>query len=251
LFARKWILPTILVLLAAAICVRLGIWQLDRLAQRQAFNVHYASMIDLEPLELPSGENLVEMEYRSVVASGTYDFSQQVAIRNQYYRDQYGYHLLTPLVLTNGKAVLVDRGWIPSEGNSTRSGWDRYDKGAQSTVNGIIRISRERADFTGNTDPELSPGQEGLDFWLFPNIKRIQEQVNYELLPVYIQADPDPTEELPIPVQPQVEITEGPHLGYALQWFSFAGILLIGFPFYIRKQSRISHEEDHSTVEEK
>ena len=154
-------------------------------------------------------------------------------------------------MLTNGKAVLVDRGWIPSDGNSTRSGWDRYDNGAHSTVNGIIRLSRDRADFTGNTDPELSQGQESLDFWLFPNIKRIQEQVNYELLPVYIQADPEPTEELPIPVQPQVEITEGPHFGYALQWFTFAGILLIGFPFYIRKQSSPSHEKDHSIVEEK
>jgi len=212
--------------------------------------VHYASMVTLEPLELPSDENLIEMEYRPVFVSGTYAFSQQVAIRNQYYRDQYGYHLLTPLVLTNGKAVLVDRGWIPSDGNSTRSGWDRYNKSAHSTVSGIIRLSRERADFTGNADPELAPGQERMDFWLFPNIGRIQEQVNYDLLPIYIQADPEPNEELPIPVQPQVEITEGPHLGYALQWFTFAGILLIGFPFYVRKQSRNFHEKDHSIIEE-
>ena len=46
-------------------------------------------------------------------ASGTYDFEHQVAIRNQYYNNQYGYHLLTPFALSDDETVLVDRGWIP------------------------------------------------------------------------------------------------------------------------------------------
>jgi surfeit locus 1 family protein len=40
----------------------------------------------------------------------------------------------------------------------------------------------------------------------------------------------------PIPYQPAIELTEGPHFGYALQWFTFATILLVGYPFYLRKQ---------------
>ena len=57
------------------------------------------------------------MEWRAVKVTGKYDLSNQVALRNQYNANQYGYHLLTPLQF-DGKAVLVDRGWIPAEGNA-------------------------------------------------------------------------------------------------------------------------------------
>jgi len=238
LLSRKWILATILVLIGAAVCIRLGIWQLDRLAQRRASNAHYLLMQTLEPVALPSTSTLGDMEYRHATATGTFDFTQQVAIRNQYYQDQYGYHLLTPLVLGNGTAILVDRGWIPADGNEQLSAWSRYDKAGPVDVRGIIRLSQTKADFLGQTDPELSPGQTRMDVWNFPNIPRIQKQTTYRLLPVYIQADPNPADQNPpIPSQPEVDLTEGPHLGYALQWFTFAGILVIGYPFYVRKRS--------------
>ena len=237
LLSLKWILTSIVVLLGAAVCVRLGIWQLDRLAQRRASNSHYLLMKTLEPLELPTSEDLPAMEYRRVTATGTFDFTQQIAIRNQYYDDQYGYHLLTPLILDNNFAVLVDRGWIPAEGNDKPAAWSRYNEIGPITVQGIVRLSRAKADFFGKTDPELAPGQDRLDVWTYPNIPRIQNQTKYILLPVYIQLDPDMSDATPpIPYQPEVDLTEGPHLGYALQWFTFAGILLFGYPFFIKKQ---------------
>jgi surfeit locus 1 family protein len=178
------------------------------------------------------------MEYRSVSASGRYDFSQQVALRNQDYRDQFGYHLLTPLVLQDGTAVLVDRGWIPAEGNGERSAWSAYDGSQVATVSGILRASRNRADIGGETDPPLSPGQKGLDTWLFPDIPRLQLQISYKLLPVYIQLNPVANNtKPPIADQAEVDLTEGPHESYAIQWFSFAVILLAGYPFYIRRHS--------------
>jgi surfeit locus 1 family protein len=238
LLSRKWLIATILVILASVVCVRLGIWQLDRLAQRRASNAHYILMNSLTPLKLPSVEDLTSMEYRSVMTSGTYDFSEQVAIRNQYIGNQYGYRLLTPLVLSDGEAVVVDRGWVPAEGNDQPTAWTAYNENGVVSVKGIIRLSREKADLGGKTDPQLGPGQTRLDIWNFPNLVRIQKQTKYQLLPVYIQLDPMQLDSTPpIPSQPEVDLTEGPHLGYAIQWFSFAAILLIGYPFYVRKQS--------------
>jgi len=237
---RRWIFPTLLVLIGSVVCARLGIWQLDRLAQRRDFNAHYLQMKSSEPLLLPVLDDLTGMEYRAVVASGVFDHSNQVAIRNQYFDGQYGFHLLTPLILEGGTAVLVDRGWIPAEGNSTPEGWSRYDEIGPVTVEGVIRLAREKADFTGKSDPELSGNQVKLDYWLFPNLLRIQEQVEFELLPVYVQRNPKPgVDMLPIPVQPEIEISEGPHFGYALQWFAFSAILFIGYPFYLKKQLKI------------
>jgi cytochrome oxidase assembly protein ShyY1 len=114
--SRKWILVTVLVILGAALCVRLGIWQLDRLAQRRASNAHYVEMVSAPAVNLPTdaGLDLSTMEYRAINASGNYDFSRQIVLFNQYFRGQIGYHILTPLVFSNGTAVLVDRGWMMS-----------------------------------------------------------------------------------------------------------------------------------------
>jgi surfeit locus 1 family protein len=54
---------------------------------------------------------------------------------------------------------------------------------------------------------------------------------------VYIQADLDQSRTgPPIPYQPELDLTEGPHLSYALQWFAFAVLTVSGFAFYVRRQ---------------
>ena len=51
MFSRKWLLTTILVIAAMAVMARLGIWQLDRLHQRRAFNARVSAQIDRPPLD--------------------------------------------------------------------------------------------------------------------------------------------------------------------------------------------------------
>ncbi len=240
MLGRKWLVTTLLVLVGAGVCIRLGIWQLDRLEQRQAFNSHYLSARAMPPVELPVETIFAweSFEYRRVVASGTYDYNQQVALRNQYRFGEPGYHLLTPLVLKDGTAILVDRGWIPASGNDNPGVWPAGVPDVNETVTGTLRLGRSKPDLGGVPDPELLPGQERLDFWNMVNIERISLQISYPLLPVYIQPEPDPADEtVPVALQPEIEITEGPHFGYAIQWFTFATILLIGYPFYLRKQT--------------
>ncbi|HNO84374.1 MAG TPA: SURF1 family protein, partial [Anaerolineales bacterium] len=101
--SRKWFFASLLVLLGTAFCIRLGFWQLDRLEQRRAFNAQVESMRAAEMLDLNQAipQDIAAMEWRAVTVTGEYDFENQVAIRNQYNGDQYGYHLITPL-LSNG-----------------------------------------------------------------------------------------------------------------------------------------------------
>jgi surfeit locus 1 family protein len=86
------------------------------------------------------------------------------------------------------------------------------------------------------------PGQKGLDQWIYLNVGRIAQQLPYPVLPVYVQQSPDPNRSGP-PVQQtvQLDLSEGPHLGYALQWFAFAIILLVGYPFFVRRQETTKH----------
>ncbi len=247
LFSRQWIFTTILVLAAAGTCARLGIWQLDRLDQRRAFNAQVTSMRALAPLDLNADaeSDLAAMEYRAVVVRGTYDYENQVALRNFYNEGKYGYHLLTPLRLEDGSAVFVERGWIPSEGNDSPSAWSHYEEDAPAKVEGVMRLGVEKIPFGANPDPALEPGQTRLEFWNFVNMERLAAQIPYPILPVYIQPNLDPNDaEPPIAQQPIIELTEGPHFGYALQWFAFAAILLIGYPFFVRKQATEKSAEE-------
>lgn len=237
MFSRRWLLTTLLVFLGTALCIRLGIWQLDRLEQRRAFNAQVTSMRAMPLLDLNSEDAgaIATMEWRAVTVSGEYDFANQVAIRNQYYRDQYGYHLLTPL-LSSGTAVLVDRGWIPADGNSSPADWRKYDEPGVVTVTGQIRLGQGKPAFGGVAD---APPADGSPLWVWNNgdLERIALQMPYPIYAVYIQPNIDPADETPpIPYQPEVELTEGPHIGYAFQWFTFATILFAGYPFFLRKQ---------------
>jgi len=239
MFSRAWLLATILVFAGTAVLIRLGIWQLDHLEQRRAFNAQIESMHALPALDLNAvqPDDLITQEWRAVRVGGTYDFENQVGLRNQYYGEQYGYHLLTPLLFADGKAVLVDRGWIPADGNSTPIAWRKYDEAGAVTLSGQIRLGQTKPAFGGVADPALSPGETRLDLWNNADITRISLQISYKNLPVYIQPNVDENDsEPPIPFQPEVELTEGPHFGYAMQWFTFAAILFFGYPFFLRKQ---------------
>lgn len=237
LFSRQWWAATLLVAAAALVMIRLGIWQLNRLEQRRAFNSLVVSSRAQSMLELNQAQpaDLARMEWRAVRFAGDYDFANQVAIRNQYYGGQYGYHLLTPL-LSQGTAVLVDRGWIPADGNSTPEDWRRYDVSGEVRVTGQIRLGQVKPAFGGIADALPTDGSRLL-VWNNADIEQIAYQLPYPILTVYIQERPDPADtEPPIPFQPELELTEGPHKGYALQWFAFTAILLIGYPFFLRKQ---------------
>lgn len=239
IFSRQWLLATALVLAGGALCVRLGIWQLDRLEQRRAFNAHVEAMWAAEPLTLTgqTTEDLTTMEYRAVTVSGMYDFENQVALRNRYFRNEYGYHMLTPLLLDDGAAVLVDRGWIPADGNDLPADWRKYDETGPVMILGQIRLGQAKPDMGGVPDAPLALGQTRLDFWNIVNLERIRKQVPYPMLDVFVQPEVDLQDiEPPVPSQPEIELTEGSHFGYALQWFTYAIILVFGYPFFVRKQ---------------
>lgn len=252
----RWGLTTFLVVLGVVIMIRLGFWQLDRLAQRRAFNERVLTAQSLPPLNLNEEPlpiaQLPDMEYREVLVIGEYDHADEVLLRNQVWEGRLGFHLLTPLQIQGTSwAVLVDRGWLPYEEAQLPARLAYQERGVV-LVRGVIRRSQERPDFGGVPDPTLAPGQSHLEAWNVVNITRIQQQTRLPLLPVYIQQAPDPAwQGLPYRTLPEVEISEGPHLGYAIQWFTFAAIFGLGYPFFIRrqlhnsaKQARERNQED-------
>lgn len=244
MISRGWAFTTLLVVVGAGVCVRLGVWQLERLEQRRAFNAQVVSMRAASPLDLnlETPEDIASMEWRAVTVSGEYDFENQIALRNRYRDGVYGFHLVTPLLYSStgsgqtGTAVLVDRGWVPAESDSTPADWRVYDEAGAVTVTGQIRLGQGKPAIGGVNDAPPMDGTR-LEIWNNLDLGKISGQAPYPLLEIFIQPGVEVGDDAPpIPYQPVIELTEGSHFGYALQWFTFATILLVGYPFYLRKQ---------------
>ena len=242
LFSRQWWKTTVFVLIAVVIMIRLGIWQLDRLEQRRVFNARVEAQLAEPSLDL-SAQNLeidlYNMEYRTAAARGAFDHQHQVVLRNQDWQGRLGVHLLTPLLIDGTEvAVLVDRGWIPYE-DYTGGNLSLFDVEGQVQVEGILRRSQSKSAIGGRADQVPGPGEAPLEAWNWINISEISGQLPYELLPVYLAALPEAGQQSP-PYRSELELdlTEGSHLGYAFQWFIFAAILGIGYPFFVHREEK-------------
>jgi surfeit locus 1 family protein len=252
LFTRKWIISTILVILGIAVLMRLGIWQLDRLEQRREFNARVSEQLRRPPLDLSAAvvdEDLMNIEYRKVTVTGMYDFENQVVLRNQSWQDQYGVHLITPLHISgSNQVVIVDRGWIPATDMAPEN-WSKYNEPGEVNVIGTIRRSQVKPDFGRISDPIIDSG-ERLTAWNLLNIEQMQTQMPYRLIPIYISLVPDNSHlGPPYKSELKLDLTEGPHLAYAIQWFTFATILGLIYYLYVRREEKIKSMDKSGDVE--
>jgi surfeit locus 1 family protein len=129
--------------------------------------------------------------------------------------------------------ILVDRGWIPFEDWETRN-LSAYDKPGSVQLDGMLRVSQTRLGLRDCLDE--TAGEPPFQIWCFA-LNGISSYLPYDLLPVYvIQAPTEQQTSPPYREIPIIEISEGSHLSYAIQWFSFSAILLIGYPFFVRRE---------------
>ncbi len=191
----------------AGLCVWAAFWQLDRLRQRRRHNAALAARLALPPLEARSRSLTADSaKQRRVTAKGVYDFSAERTWVGRSFEGTPGVALITPLRLADGSVVLVDRGWAPSP-DAFHVDHRLYREPDTATVTGIALIPPR-----GRGDVSVAG-----------------------FLPFVIQLEtPDPAAGLPRR-WPLPALDNGPHLSYAVQWFSFALIALVGTAVLIRK----------------
>ncbi|MBX3012859.1 MAG: SURF1 family protein [Caldilineaceae bacterium] len=235
LFSRRWWYVTIFVILGVIFLTRLGLWQLDRLTQRRALNQLISERWDQAPYDLNQNLLPTELEtlgYRRIQVTGTFDYSNQVLLKNQNRQTEPGTNIVTPLLLPNGQAILVARGWIPYD-QSKPEAWDAFTEATgETTVIGMVQKSQILPGAKPPTEPQTE--------WFRIDVEAIQRQIPYPLLPGFLTQLPEPGrayDALPYREVP-FEITEGNHFSYALQWFMFAAILGGGYLPYIAYQEK-------------
>jgi surfeit locus 1 family protein len=229
----------LLAIVVAAGCIRLGFWQLARLQQRRQLNAAVQAAMALPPVELPGVANANLEPYRRVRASGTLDTDHEVVLTGPSFQGQPGVHLLTPLRLDGtDQYLLVDRGWIPYEDRALPNR-DKYRRPGLVHIDGMLRTGQASPSLGWLASRPTPSQQEPREEWQTVDLDAIQSQLPYPLLGLYLAQTNSDEESRAAPI-PQVEIdlSEGPHLGYAIQWFSFAAIALIGGGYWIRRKRR-------------
>jgi surfeit locus 1 family protein len=245
---RSGIIGTVLVLLVAAVCVRLGFWQLDRLAQRRERNAGLEARLDVAPLtlsELPA--DTAGLTYRRARARGAFDDERTIVLPGRSYRGSPGVHVLTPLRLGGtGPAVLVNRGWVPAADAATIAYDSVRTHAADTTVEGFL------LPFPGRTASRGAAGEVAADsvfrrVWYALDEEQLRRQFPYPLADVELQLLPGERTRgtLPVPLPPP-PLDEGPHRGYAIQWFSFATIAIVGWIALLDRdrRQRTAHRSD-------
>lgn len=223
----------LVVLTLATIFIRLGFWQLERMEERRVINAVGEERINQEPVDLPqllaeSDGGIEPLEFRRVLVTGRFDPESEVLIRSQVELGQAGFHVITSFVEDEGLAVLVNRGWVPLT-MDTPPVRPRPPSGEQ-VVEGWVQLTEPRPAF----GPDAQPGDERV--FNRVDIARIAETMSYELAPVYVVQVGERGNELPILVSPPDFDDGGPHLSYAIQWFGFAAVVLVGSFFLLRRK---------------
>jgi surfeit locus 1 family protein len=239
--SRQWRWLTLGVVVIALIMVRLGIWQLDRLAERRAHNALIRERQNAAALKLTGQPVDVEAnEFRRVIIAGEFDSSHEVVLRNQSLNGMPGMHLLTPLRITNSDQwVLIDRGWVPLQ-LATPEERQQFAITGPVQIEGYLRKPQPRTSRFSPQDQQPAGGR--LDAWFRPDVVRIAQQTPYPLMPFYIeQKAAQTTDGFPRP-QPSIDLSEGSHLGYAMQWFAFTAILLGGYAALVVTKTKQDRE---------
>jgi cytochrome oxidase assembly protein ShyY1 len=229
----RWLVLLAITLVVSATCIRLAIWQWHRLNERRAYITAVDAGTSRPPTPLvelfPTSGAETPEAYRLVVATGEYDVAHEVVLYGRTLNEQPGNHLLTPLILPDGRAVIVDRGWVPFELNTP-------PVAAALPPAGSVAV-------TGVLEPTDPPGQAGpaggpITTTTTVDVPRLAQQLPYRVLPMYLwlqSQSPAQPNGAPAPA-PLPPLDEGPHLGYLIQWLAFAVIFLGGYALLVWRE---------------
>lgn len=201
-----------------------GFWQLNRATAKQALLSAFAAGDREAPLTRPvADQRAEELRYRRLLLRGRYDSQHQILLDNMLQDGRPGYHVMTPLLRGGGKAVLVNRGWVPANALRTHL--------PDVPVDGRERRVRGRLNLLPRPGLRLANPPQAADApWprrlSFPTAGDITAQLGYPVHAYQLMMDPDEDDGYVRDWQPGILGPER-HVGYAIQWFAFAIVLVI------------------------
>jgi len=211
---------SLIALLLVIFCLWGSQWQYHRGVDRHARNAVIEERIAQSPIALTSVTGtLSDYEWQPVSTSGSFNKEKQILLRNRYNDGKYGYEVLTLFTSTDNKSFWVDRGWVQAGATATTPPVLTPLPEGEVTINGRLRLdsSLPRGSFFA------LPGKgEGLVSEL-----NAQSQLNTEKFYIDLLSGSQASLTPEVPAQ-LPELSDGPHMTYALQWIFFGGLVIYG-----------------------
>jgi cytochrome oxidase assembly protein ShyY1 len=245
LLARpRWVAFTLVTVLAGVAFFELGQWQLRRHEERAAYNeaaqtAQRTAPVPVEQLTGAGRAPAARDEWRRVQASGRYDADRTLLVRNRTYQGQVGYWVLTPLLTgpgpgrrgpgLQGPGLLVNRGWVPA-GATARTVPDfPSPPPGQVTLTGRLRLPED------GDDPVFAAPRGQVTY---VDVPRIASRLPYPVYGAYVELVTQRPPPAGLRRLPPPELSAGPHLAYAVQWFLFIGVGAVGWWALLRREAR-------------
>lgn len=211
---------TFMALVLVLLCLWAAQWQYQRGVDRHARNTLIQEQSQLHAIDIDDlSANIQEFEWRQISLQGSFDDSNQILLRNRYNDGVYGFEQLT-LFLFDGKKIWVDRGWIKAGSDATIPPKLQPTQEQQVNITGRLRLdsSLPQGKFFAVTNDANRNLVSQLD---------ARKGVQTEEFYVDLISSSDATMNPDVPVE-LPELSDGPHMAYALQWVFFAGLVIYG-----------------------
>ncbi|MGC9669250.1 SURF1 family protein [Planosporangium sp. 12N6] len=237
----RWLGLAALALILAAVMAGLGNWQLHRYHERSAINARIdaggsgPAVPITSVLTAPAGTGArvgpplpATAEWKRVEVTGRYDPGHEILARGRTVDGSVGFEVLTPLLLADGSAVLVDRGWLPppTGGDALAMPDVPPAPSDEVTVVGPIRRPESGADKpVRHTVRRVSPATLGLPYPVYGGYVMLDEQT--------------PTADSRFTPVPADHENAWMNAGYVVQWWAFAALTLFGYGY-------LAHREAHA-----
>jgi len=202
------------------LCLWASQWQYHRGVDRHARNTVIEERIAQSPIALRTVTGLLtDYEWQTVSTTGSFDTKTQILLRNRYNEGKYGYEVLTLFNSIDNKKFWVDRGWVQAGATATTAPVVTTLPQGEVTINGRLRLdsSLPRGSFFA------LPGKGG---GLVSELNA-QSQLNTEKFYIDLLSGSEVSLTPEVPAQ-LPELSDGPHMAYALQWIFFGGLAIYG-----------------------
>ena len=227
LLRPRWIILTFLLAILIYLFIELSGWQFDRYHQRIDRNKDFVTAVAGVPIPIENVSQLNNLkQWGKVSLSGQYLDAESKLVRKRYLKNSLGFWVLTPFQLANKEIILVNRGWIPSANSSTSELAIPNSPTQQVLIEGYLRPMEK---FKAN--PTDLPSNQINDI----NIEKFQGNIYPNF---YVQVGKSNPAEKDIGIIYLPEVSNGPHLSYAIQWILFALLLPIGWYVLLKNEDK-------------
>lgn len=196
-------------------------WQYHRGVDRHERNTLIAKQSTMSSIDLPNTiEDPSKLEWRQIRTTGRFTPDKQILLRNRYFEGQYGYEVLTLFTNVQGKIFWVDRGWVKAGADATTAPITPPIPTVQVDIVGRLRLGTSLPSGTFFALP--GGGKSGITSEVNAQSRENTEDFYIDLLSGSKPTlTPDVSAQLP-------ELSDGPHMAYALQWIFFGGLVVYG-----------------------